>query len=48
MDGVSLYMLLLAGAVVPPALFVWYMAHRQRLEEEAEEDARGASETAAE
>jgi hypothetical protein len=48
MDGVSLYMLVLAGVIIPPALFVWYMARRQRLQEEAAEDAAGASETAAE
>jgi hypothetical protein len=48
MDSVSLYMLVLAGVVIPPALFVWFMARRQRLEEEAAEDAQDAHGTAAE
>jgi hypothetical protein len=47
-DGVILYMLILAGIFVPLSAFIWYMAHRQRLEEEAEEDQRGPHGTPAE
>jgi hypothetical protein len=47
-DGVLLYMLILAGVFVPLSAFVAYMAHRQRLEEEAEEAERDAQGTAAE
>jgi hypothetical protein len=45
-DGATLYMLILAGVFVPAAAFVAYMAHRERLEDEAAEDQ--ASGTAAE
>ncbi len=47
MDGVTLYMLILAGVVLPIATFVAYMAHRERRRDEAEEADR-ASRTAAE
>jgi hypothetical protein len=47
-DSVSLYMLILTAVVIPPALFVWYMARRERLAEEAEENAHDASGHAAE
>lgn len=47
MDGVTLYMLVLAGVVLPMAAFVAYMAHRERLRDEAE-DAERAGRTAAE
>lgn len=42
-DGVILYMLILTGIFVPLSAFIWFMAHRQRLEEEAEEDAHGTA-----
>jgi hypothetical protein len=47
MDGVILYMLIVAAVLLPMAGFVAYMAHRQRMEEEAEE-ADSANRTAAE
>lgn len=47
-DPVIQYMLIVVGVFAPPALFVWFMARRQRLEEEAAEDARDAHGTAAE
>jgi hypothetical protein len=31
------YLLVVAATMTPPGLFVWYMAHRQRLEDEAAE-----------
>ena len=47
MDGVTLYTLILAAIFLPIMAFVWFMARRQRLQEEAEEAER-ASGTAAE
>lgn len=47
MDGITLYMLTLAAIFVPMVWFVAYMAHRERLRDEAEE-ANHASGTAAE
>lgn len=48
MDSVVVYMSVVAGIFAGLGLFVWYMARRQRLAEEAEEDARDASGHAAE
>lgn len=47
MDSVTLYMLILAGIFLPIMAFVWFMARRERLGEEAEEAERAAG-TAAE
>lgn len=47
MDGVTLYMLILAGIFIPLGLFVAFMAHRERLQDEADEAERAAG-TAAE
>lgn len=47
-DGVTLYMLILAAVFVPAAAFVAFMAHRQRLREEAAEHAAHLDGTAAE
>lgn len=47
MDGVTIYMLILAGVFLPIMAFVWFMARRERLREEAEEAERAAG-TAAE
>jgi|CXWL01.1.fsa_nt_gi hypothetical protein len=47
MDGVTLYMLVLAGTILPIAAFVAFMAHRERLRDDAE-DAERAGRTAAE
>ena len=48
MDSVSLYMSIIAGIFSALGLFVAYMAHRQRLEEEAAEDAQDPHHTPAE
>jgi hypothetical protein len=47
MDGVTLYMLILGAIFVPLSAFVAFMAHRERLRDEAE-DAERADGTAAE
>lgn len=47
-DGVILYMFILTGIFVSLSAFIWFMAHRQRMQEEAQEDARDAPGTAAE
>lgn len=48
MHPADAFLLILAAVFIPLGLFVAFMAHRQRLEEEAEEDARNASGTPAE
>lgn len=48
MDSVSIYMSVVGGIFSAIGLFVAYMAHRQRLEDEAEEDSRDAHSTPAE
>lgn len=47
-DPVIQYMLIVLAVFLPPAALVWYMARRQRLAEEAAEDAHDAHGTAAE
>jgi heme/copper-type cytochrome/quinol oxidase subunit 2 len=47
MDSLSVYMLVVGAIFLPVMAFGAYMAHRQRLEEEAEEADR-ANRTAAE
>jgi|GEM_PF-3316657 len=47
-DGVIQYMSILAAVFIPLGLFVAYMARRQRLEEEAAEDAQDPHHTPAE
>ncbi|MBL8550273.1 MAG: hypothetical protein JNJ73_09830 [Hyphomonadaceae bacterium] len=42
MDSVTMYMLVVAAIFLPTLGFGAYMAHRQRLEEEAEEADRAA------
>jgi hypothetical protein len=48
MDTVTILLSVLGAIFVPIGAFVAYMARRQRLEEEAAEDARDARGTAAE
>lgn len=48
MDGASLYLSILGVIFVPLALVVAYLAHRERLQDEAEEAERDAHGTAAE
>ena len=48
MSSVYIYLSLLGAIFVPLGLVIAYLTHRQRLAEEAEEDARDASGHAAE
>jgi len=48
MDSIYSYLNVLGAIFVPLGAFVAYMAHRQRLEEEAAEDAERAQGAAAE
>jgi hypothetical protein len=42
MDGVTLYMLILAAVFVPLSAFLAFMVHRERLRDEAEEAERAS------
>jgi hypothetical protein len=48
MQPAAMFLLFLAAVILPAATLIAFITHRQRLEEEAEEDAREAHGTAAE